>query len=586
MSLVGNLEDLGLGDILQIITLSRKSGALCLRSDDREGRIVFQDGLVCCASVKGMTPDLRGLLVGEGVLDDEAFEAARATASERGAALADVLAEALEPGRFEGLRRECVERAVLEMFGWHAGDFSFEVGEEVPEDGFSVVLESGINAQYLAMEGTRRTDEGHREPEVDPGDVSSFADVAEEIGGDEPRAERDPAADAYEAVALSTAENVDRKAEMAAGEAERVGGEVAERAPRTEDAVEEAFAAAMVGPVGSASSEEVGEAVVEAAPESALPAPAVRPPVVVVDPQLPMLEWVKEVLEGVFPRIHIFQQAELAVERLRQYVTRGERPLVLVSPDLPIDGAHGWSDVDELVARMKKQSPRSRILWLGERGDVGAADGEVVRPPDPSVVHLSGNDPLVGESLKGALLAALGGAAPAQLASAVRPLTLPEVTARLSDPETRGEVLNVVLRFAAQHFRRVALFALRGRDAVGLAQIGLATADGPDDVALRQLHVRVDESRWLTRLVENRRAVCGPAEGDGDARLCAQLGGQLPAEAWIGPVVSDGQVVAFLYGDQLPDEQPVGKTAELEVALVGAGRALDAAVAERTRSDP
>ena len=46
MSLVGSLEDLGLGDILQVISLSRKSGVLLLRSDRGEGRIIFRDGLI------------------------------------------------------------------------------------------------------------------------------------------------------------------------------------------------------------------------------------------------------------------------------------------------------------------------------------------------------------------------------------------------------------------------------------------------------------------------------------------------------------------------------------------------------------
>ena len=46
MSLVGSLEDLGLGDILQIVSLSRKSGLLLLRSEEGEGRIAFFEGLV------------------------------------------------------------------------------------------------------------------------------------------------------------------------------------------------------------------------------------------------------------------------------------------------------------------------------------------------------------------------------------------------------------------------------------------------------------------------------------------------------------------------------------------------------------
>ena len=46
MSLVGSLEDLGLGDILQIVSLSRKSGILCLRCEGGEGRIVLEEGMV------------------------------------------------------------------------------------------------------------------------------------------------------------------------------------------------------------------------------------------------------------------------------------------------------------------------------------------------------------------------------------------------------------------------------------------------------------------------------------------------------------------------------------------------------------
>src|SRR3972149_4281047 len=49
MSLVGNLEDLGLGDIFQIIFLSRRSGVLAIRGKSVEGRIYFKDGMVIAA---------------------------------------------------------------------------------------------------------------------------------------------------------------------------------------------------------------------------------------------------------------------------------------------------------------------------------------------------------------------------------------------------------------------------------------------------------------------------------------------------------------------------------------------------------
>lgn len=564
MSLVGSLEDLGLGDILQIITLSRKSGALCLRSDSGEGRVIFRDGLVCGARVKGRTPDLRGALVDGGVLAADDFDAACADAAERGAELSRVLADRLTPERFEGLRRECVEGAVLDMFGWETGEFSFEVGEDSPEDAFEVVLETGINAQYLAMEGTRRTDEGTREPEVAPDDVASFADVAEEIAADA----SGPAdgsgasgpADAFEAVALTTVEKIDGAT------------------PHTEAAVEEAFEAALA-PAGEA----VASAAVEA-PPAALGSGCL-PPLVVLDADLAMLEWVKSTLEGTFPRIHIFQRAELAVARLRQYVARGDGPLILISPELPIDGGQGWSDVADLVARMKKQSPRSKVLWLGERSENGAADGALVRPPDPSATSLAGTDPRAAETLTNGLLSVMGGGPVPKVpeVEASPSSRLEEVRRKLSDPDTRGEVLNVVLSFASEQFQRVALFALRDEEAVGLAQVGLERAGGPGDEGLREVHLRVEESAWLSALVAQRTPVRGRAEGPGDTELVARLGELLPPQAWLGPVVSGGQVVAFLYGDNLPGGDPLAETEDLESALAAAGQALDLAVEQRAR---
>ena len=94
MSLVGSLVDLGLGDILQIVSLSRKSGLLLIRSDEGEGRIVFCDGLVQAAYLKGEPEDLRGLLVLSGCVSSEEFYRAEQLAEERGAPLLLALAPA------------------------------------------------------------------------------------------------------------------------------------------------------------------------------------------------------------------------------------------------------------------------------------------------------------------------------------------------------------------------------------------------------------------------------------------------------------------------------------------------------------
>ena len=135
MSLVGSLEDLGLGDILQIVSLSRKSGLLLLRSEDGDGRIVFSDGLVRAAYVKGEPEDLRSLLVPGGFADAGELDRAIETAEQSGLPLDEVIAQrtGLTVERLDSLRREHVERVVLRMFTWRVGEFSFDVRDGIEQ---------------------------------------------------------------------------------------------------------------------------------------------------------------------------------------------------------------------------------------------------------------------------------------------------------------------------------------------------------------------------------------------------------------------------------------------------------------------
>jgi len=66
-----------------------------------------------------------------------------------------------------------------------------------------------------------------------------------------------------------------------------------------------------------------------------------------------------------------------------------------------------------------------------------------------------------------------------------------------------------------------------------------------------------------------------------DLYLEEQLGGEIPEEVFLGPVISEGKTVAILYGDNLPDKRPVGDTAALEIFLSQAGLAMEKALLER-----
>jgi len=58
--------------------------------------------------------------------------------------------------------------------------------------------------------------------------------------------------------------------------------------------------------------------------------------------------------------------------------------------------------------------------------------------------------------------------------------------------------------------------------------------------------------------------------------LFEKIGGT-PAEFFLGPLISEGEVVAILYGDN-PDSRGVGDTDSLEIFLSQAGVAMEKAL--------
>ncbi|HEY8370814.1 MAG TPA: DUF4388 domain-containing protein, partial [Thermodesulfobacteriota bacterium] len=184
MSLVGNLEDLGLGDILQIVSLSRKSGILYLRAEPDangrrvEGEIIFRNGQVVRAVSTEASQNLGEVLVARGVITGQQLAEAldRQRASGGRERLGDVLVEqfGIPADRIQEAIRKQAEAVVYTFFQWPRGDFSFELKEAdsaldtVDADLRHMVLDAGLNPQFLAMEGTRLKDEAKTGRPLDP----------------------------------------------------------------------------------------------------------------------------------------------------------------------------------------------------------------------------------------------------------------------------------------------------------------------------------------------------------------------------------------------------------------------------------
>ncbi len=623
MSLVGSLEDLGLGDILQIISLSGKSGVLQLRADEGNGRILFDQGRIRIAFLGADEPTLETLrpdgVVPEGEERDECL-------------------------------RQLIEHTVFQMFTWTTGEFSFEVGDVTEVGNEALLLDPGVNPQFLALEGTRMADEsaagmGFGSEGLPAGAVVVADPADEQPASFEPpdlgvtpvptfSGESDATAEflsegesAAPAEFLSESEgfgegsfakvmpepeapSLDEAPAPAIPVVEpeplplaEVEAETPASIPLVADAAEP-MAAEAIAEAATAATHEPPPAPVAAAPQqtppvaASAPTPAIKggevPPLVFVDPDLSVVEWARSSLPEGLPAAHLFQSPDQGIQRIRQYLRRAEAPLVVLGTQLPPDSLSGARSPEELVARLQKQAPHMKVLLLEETGrplppaleKLGAHAGRLCKPNPTQLAdpRLADARTRLGEEFAAGLLGACGIQVP-QPESGPAVEELRQVSSRLRDASTTGDILPQVLAFATRVFPRVGLFVVRDEEVQGLAQVGLPTAGGPDDLAFQQIGLHTTSSGWLRKVLATRAPVRTRLDGapsdPGDAQLIDLLGQQVPQEFWLAPIVSSDRVVALLYADRLPEATTLGDTAALEVVLHHAGLALDRTALER-----
>ncbi len=181
MSLVGRLEDLALPDIFQIISLSKKTGTLVVRSRKGTGLVVFRNGQVIQAGSDVIRDSLGNILVSQGMIDTADLSAALAVQrSTPDKPLGMILVESgvTNAKVIEDVVRQQIEEIVYDLLAWEEGFFNFELGDISPKDKIEVdtqdfLLKSGLSAEYLLMEGTRilderRKDQGKKAPSAEP----------------------------------------------------------------------------------------------------------------------------------------------------------------------------------------------------------------------------------------------------------------------------------------------------------------------------------------------------------------------------------------------------------------------------------
>jgi tetratricopeptide (TPR) repeat protein len=165
MAIEGPLRELGVHDVFQLLDLTRKTGALRVRSSlrDNDGVVHFQNGRVVGASMRDESHRLGTMLVQAGRITEEELSRAlaiQANSPER-PRLGEILVSmgAIAPRQLESQVRRQVETVVFELLSWSEGYFSFEEGEAAVD---ALPAGVGLSAEALLMEAARRIDEWAR----------------------------------------------------------------------------------------------------------------------------------------------------------------------------------------------------------------------------------------------------------------------------------------------------------------------------------------------------------------------------------------------------------------------------------------
>jgi len=556
MSLVGNLEDLGLGEILQIVSLSRKSGILTLCSRGREGIIVFRHGQVIRATSPAYREGLGEVLVRKGLIDHGLLR--RALSIQKGEGFREKLGTILikyfqlPAATIEEVVREQIENVVYSLFDWTEGAFNFElqdnveVVDNIEMDPTQFMLDQGLNPQLLAMEGSRLSDEKNNKIE----DLQVSKSPSRVILP--PDEKTDPAFNLLEPATLFSATPL-----------------VAE----TND----------------------------------------KPILVMVDDNAATREALVISLQEGGYAVYSFARSEDAITKLATLYRVGRRPAVLVDLIMPKLGGAGILGGVELLELIKDNFPDIPVLAMADYHN-SEAEQKVRRMKFPLIMKPRRIDISDGDLLQDfvtrllAELAQIGsGGNSAELTDSVNlgdvlrlemgeesfPSSGPVVQStgisllrrmleELNNPSLGGDIILLVLRFATEFMNRAVIFIVKEEEIVGLGQFGIEDNDGSADSKVRKMKMPRKENSLFNQVVETRISVkINLDDSLWNRYLYGQLGGGAPTEAFVGPIVSEGKVVALLYGDNLPEQRPIGDTDSLEIFLSQAGLAMEKAILQR-----
>ncbi|SEA47546.1 protein of unknown function [Desulfuromusa kysingii] len=147
--------------------------------------------------------------------------------------------------------------------------------------------------------------------------------------------------------------------------------------------------------------------------------------------------------------------------------------------------------------------------------------------------------------------------------------------AELEHYELGGGIILLILRYASEIMGRAIIFDVRGSHLVGVGQFGLADSSLCADSIVRKMQFHIDSGSLFAQVIQEKVAVRSALKNTAAEESLKEFLNGEPEEVFLGPLVSDGKVVALLYGDSGPGNQVMQDANAFEVFLSQAGLAME-----------
>jgi CheY-like chemotaxis protein len=592
LSLTGNLEDLPLLDILQIVSFSKKTGNLSIRTGEGEGGIVFREGFVVAAFNWDSVP-------------------------------LDPRFGALPEAQRSSVIRSRIEIALEQLVRLREGQFSFSLNDAPPRalGGRDLNLETlatGINPQELLLDLARGIDEDRRNSTALV--EASFAQPDETSG--------DPAADREADAVAAFVRTIETPAapETPARRTLSPTPPIPVTPPAIPSRPPSPPAAAPPLPTPPRPPSPPAAPAPASAPARRSPAPTPAPlPEPATAPEARTLllvddeEEVRRILadwfkEGGYEVVEA-EDPESAVKKGGKLGKAGVPFLLVTDLGMPTSGGSSFHGGFEVVKRLWKMNLRPPVLMMTEslnpslqlRAQQMGIKSFVFKPGLSKLNPRQFEADLLAFANKilvdilprmgrGLAPAPAPKATPPGAAPAAQPEPSPPTHEELSrqftilqrrlldlrEPADANQIAILVMKVAREFFERAILFLVKNDEARGLGGFGAAPKGENINLLVREVVIPLNEPSFFQDAVQAGKPLLMPLpKGRWSAYLMGKIGRFQSGTVALLPLVTHRETIALLFGDNPETGREFGRLEALEVFIDQAGVALENAFLQR-----